>query len=36
MKIINGRWVDDNEQPIDHFNMIHDTVPKWFEQFKKK
>jgi hypothetical protein len=21
MKIINGRWVDDNEQPIDHFNI---------------
>jgi hypothetical protein len=20
----------------DDFNMIHDTVPKWFEQFKKK
>jgi hypothetical protein len=21
MKIINGRWVDDNEQPIDNFNV---------------
>jgi len=21
MKIINGRWVDDHEQPIDHFNI---------------
>jgi len=21
MKIINGRWVDNNEQPIDHFNI---------------
>jgi hypothetical protein len=21
MKIINGRWQDDNEQPIDHFNI---------------
>jgi hypothetical protein len=21
MRIINGRWVDDNEQPIDHFNI---------------
>jgi hypothetical protein len=21
MKIVNGRWVDDNEQPIDHFNI---------------
>jgi hypothetical protein len=20
----------------DDFNMIHDTIPKWFEQFKKK
>jgi hypothetical protein len=21
MKIINGRWVDDNEQPVDNFNV---------------
>ena len=21
MKIVNGRWVDDNEQPIDNFNV---------------
>lgn len=21
MKIVNGRWVDDNEQPIDYFNV---------------
>lgn len=21
MRIINGRWVDDNEQPVDHFNV---------------
>jgi hypothetical protein len=21
MKIVNGRWVDDYEQPIDHFNI---------------
>ena len=21
MKIINGRWVDDHEQPVDHFNI---------------
>ena len=21
MKIVNGRWVDDHEQPIDHFNI---------------
>ena len=21
MRIINGRWVDDNEQPIDNFNV---------------
>jgi hypothetical protein len=21
MKIVNGRWVDNNEQPIDHFNI---------------
>jgi hypothetical protein len=20
----------------DDFNMIHDTIPKWFEKFKKK
>ena len=20
MKIVNGRWMDDNNQPIDHFN----------------
>jgi len=21
MRIINGRWVDDNEQPVDNFNV---------------
>jgi hypothetical protein len=21
MKIVNGRWVDDNEQPVDNFNV---------------
>jgi hypothetical protein len=21
MKIVNGRWVDNNEQPVDHFNV---------------
>lgn len=21
MRIINGRWVDNNEQPVDHFNI---------------
>ena len=21
MKIINGKWVDDNEQPVDNFNV---------------
>lgn len=35
MKIINGRWVDDNEQPIDYFNIadfleIGDNVKKMY------
>jgi len=35
MKILNGRWVDDNEQPIDHFNItdfleIGDNVKKMY------
>jgi hypothetical protein len=21
MKIVNGKWVDNNEQPVDHFNV---------------
>lgn len=21
MRIVNGRWVDNNEQPVDHFNI---------------
>ena len=35
MKIVNGRWVDDNEQPVDHFNItdfleIGDNVKKMY------
>ena len=35
MKIINGRWVDNNEQPIDYFNIadfleIGDNVKKMY------
>ena len=35
MKILNGRWVDDNEQPVDHFNItdfleIGDNVKKMY------
>ena len=35
MKIINGRWVDNNEQPVDHFNVselleIGDNVKKMY------
>ena len=35
MRIINGRWVDDNEQPIDNFNVselleIGDNVKKMY------
>ena len=35
MKIVNGRWVDNNEQPIDHFNVselleIGDNVKKMY------
>jgi len=35
MKIVNGRWVDDHEQPIDYFNIadfleIGDNVKKMY------
>ena len=35
MKIVNGRWVDNNEQPVDHFNVselleIGDNVRKMY------
>ena len=35
MKILNGRWVDNNEQPVDHFNItdfleIGDNVKKMY------
>ena len=35
MKIVNGRWVDNNEQPVDHFNIadfleIGDNVKKMY------
>ena len=35
MKIVNGRWVDNNEQPIDYFNIadfleIGDNVKKMY------
>ena len=35
MKILNGRWVDNNEQPVDHFNVselleIGDNVKKMY------
>ena len=35
MKILNGRWVDNNEQPIDYFNIadfleIGDNVKKMY------
>lgn len=35
MRIVNGRWVDNNEQPVDHFNVselleIGDNLKKMY------